>query len=59
MILGENGEVVIQTFEDGTAILTVRQPEAERLAEVRMTREQANALSDILQRVPEPPTEYA
>lgn len=55
--MGETGEALIQISADGYAILTVRQPQAERLAEIRLTIIQAQALADLLGRVPEAPEE--
>jgi hypothetical protein len=54
MVIGEGGEAIVQVF-GREAVLTVRQPETERLAEVRLTALQAGVLADALQRVPDEP----
>ncbi len=52
MVLGGGGEAIVQVF-GREAVLTVRQPDAERLAEVRLSAAQAGAVADALGRVEE------
>jgi hypothetical protein len=47
MVIGEGGEAILQIFED-SCILTVRQHELERFAEVRLTEAQAQVLTDAI-----------
>jgi hypothetical protein len=49
-VIGETGDAIVEVFTE-FAILTVRQPGEERLAEVRLTADQAGAIADALQRV--------
>jgi len=45
--MGEGGEVILQLFED-SMLMTIRQPEQERLAEVRLTEIQAQVIVDAI-----------
>lgn len=47
----DGGEVIIRTFVDETAVLTVRSAEKEEKAEVGLTSEQADFLRSMLDRV--------
>ncbi len=47
MILVQDGEVIVQVSKH-ESILTVRQPDQEGLAEVRLSRMQARALAEAL-----------
>lgn len=46
-VIGEGGEAIIQLFND-YLILTVRQHELERFAEVRLTEAQAQVITDAI-----------
>lgn len=55
-VLGENGDVIVQVFESrGYAIMTVRVPETESLAAVKLTATQAHMVAMALEKVPEDP----
>jgi hypothetical protein len=53
-VLGENGDVIIQVFEDKHyVILTVRVQETESLAEIKLTATQAHMVAMALEKVPD------
>jgi hypothetical protein len=58
-VIGENGEAIVQVFAPpvsslpGYAVLTVRDPATERLAEVRLNKQQAEAVAHALDQVRE------
>lgn len=46
------GEIILRTFDDGAAMLTVRSAEKEEKAEVELTYTQSLVLVDMLGRIP-------
>jgi hypothetical protein len=53
-VLGENGDVIVQVFESRHyVIMTVRVPETECLAAVKLTATQAHMVAMALEKVPD------
>ena len=52
-LIVNGGEIILCILEDESAILTVRHGEREEKVEVELTCAQAQALADMLGRVPE------
>lgn len=53
-MIGENGDAVVMVFEDEHyATLTVRVPETESVAAIRLTASQASMVAAALEKVPE------
>ena len=58
-VIALDGDVIVQIFdEDSTALLTLRNPQAEQQAAVRLTKAQAEVLAGILQMVKEPGLDF-
>lgn len=51
-LVADGGEVILQVYDDDSAVLTVRSAEREEKAAVGLTFTQASVLIDILGRIP-------